>query len=158
MSPHGLSLATGMNIKQATEFVDKYRETRKPIFDYMSKLLGESRESGFVGTLYGRRRPTPDLKSSNFIVRSSAERATINFPIQGTESDIMKLAMVKLSEKLDEGSAIVLQIHDSIIIETNSGDAEELAELAKNLMENVAPEVDVELKVDYSIATTWDKL
>ena len=158
MSPHGLSLATGMNIKQATEFVDKYRETRKPIFDYMSKLLGESRESGFVSTLYGRRRPTPDLKSSNFIVRSGAERATINFPIQGTESDIMKLAMIKLSEKLDEGSAIVLQIHDSIIIETNSENADHLAELAKNLMEGVAPEVDVELKVDYSIATTWDKL
>ena len=70
----------------------------------------------------------------------------------------MKLAMIKLSEKLDEGSAIVLQIHDSIIIETNLENAELLAEMAKNLMESVAPEVDVELKVDYSIATTWDKL
>lgn len=158
MSPHGLSLATGMNIKQATEFVDKYRQTRKPIFDYMAQLLVESRESGFVQTLYGRRRPTPDLKSSNFVVRSGAERATINFPIQGTESDIMKLAMIKLSEILGAESKIVLQIHDSIIIEANIEDAQDLADSAQTIMENIAPEIDVQLKVDYSIATSWDKL
>jgi DNA polymerase-1 len=158
MSPHGLSQATGMNIVDATTFVNKYRETRAKIFKYMDGVLEQSRKEGFVSTYYGRRRPTPDLLSSNFQVRSAAERATINFPIQGTESDIMKMAMIEIDKIISDDDKVVLQIHDSVILEVPENSAEALALKLQKIMEDIAPEMNIKLKVDYTIAPTWDKL
>ncbi len=82
-------------MKQAKNFIDKYFELRKPLLEYMNYLKEKARTDGYVETLFGRRRPTPDIHSSNFIVRQAAERAAINMPIQGTEADLMKMAMIE---------------------------------------------------------------
>src|SRR5690606_34272001 len=95
MSPHGLAMNTGMSLVQAKEFIDQYFELRAPIRKFIDDTLQKARTEGYVETYYGRRRPTPDITSSNFMVRSAAERAAANMPIQGTEADLMKRAMLK---------------------------------------------------------------
>ncbi len=160
MSPHGLSVASSLTNEQANEFITKYKALRKPLFDYMEQVKVQAREDGYVATLLGRRRPMPDIKSSNFIVRQSAERAAINMPIQGTEADLMKLAMIKVQEILLTDfpeSKMLLQIHDSILVECPTKDAERIAELLKNTMENVY-KLPVHLTVDVSIGDNWGEL
>lgn len=158
MSPHGLSVATGMNIAQAKHFIDKYFELRKPILEYMNSLKEKARKDGYVETLFGRRRPMPDIHSSNFIVRQAAERAAINMPIQGTEADLMKMAMVAVEEKI-KGSECrqLLQIHDSILIECPEGEGERVADLLKDTMENIY-KLPVKLTVDTSVGKNWGEL
>ena len=117
MSPHGLSVATGMTRDQASSFIEKYFELRKPLLGYLDGLKKQAKEEGYVETLFGRRRPMPDIKSSNFMVRSAAERAAMNMPIQGTEADLMKMAMIAVDKKLDNDCHQLLQIHDSILVE-----------------------------------------
>ncbi len=158
MSPHGLSAATGMDFVAAKHFIDKYFELRKPLLDYMNSLKEKAHKDGYVETLFGRRRPTPDVNSANFIVRQAAERAAINMPIQGTEADLMKLAMVTLDEKLAGGRAKqLLQIHDSILVECPESEAETIAAMLKNVMESVH-ELPVKLTVDTTIGKNWGEL
>jgi DNA polymerase-1 len=158
MSPHGLSVATGMNIAQAKSFIDKYFELRKPILEYMNSLKEKARKDGYVETLFGRRRPMPDIHSSNFIVRQAAERAAINMPIQGTEADLMKMAMVAVQDKLAGTKCKqLLQIHDSIVVECPESEAEKTAELLKNTMENIY-KLPVKITVDTSIGKNWGEL
>lgn len=159
MSPHGLSAATGMTFKAAKEFIDKYFELRKPLLDYMNSLKEKARTDGYVETLFGRRRPMPDIKSSNFMVRQGAERAAMNMPIQGTEADLMKLAMIKSAEYLDAkpDCQLLLQIHDSILVECPEGEADEVARQLKEIMENVY-KLDVKLTVDTEIGKNWGEL
>lgn len=158
MSPHGLSVATGMNIAQAKHFIDKYFELRKPILEYMNSLREKARKDGFVETLFGRRRPMPDIHSSNFIVRQAAERAAINMPIQGTEADLMKMAMVAVDKKLAGTECRqLLQIHDSILVECPETESERVAELLKETMENIY-KLPVKLTVDTGIGKNWGEL
>jgi DNA polymerase-1 len=168
MSPHGLSVATGMTVMAAKAFIDKYFELRKPILDYINSLKEKARNDGYVETLFGRRRPTPDIKSSNFIVRQAAERAAINMPIQGTEADLMKLAMVHAQNALEQNEAwstkpdnerpkMLLQIHDSILVECQADDAPAVSDLLKRTMENVY-KLPVKLDVDVTTAQTWGDL
>jgi DNA polymerase-1 len=158
MSPHGLSVATGMTIAAAKTFIDKYFELRKPILDYMNHLKDVARKDGYVETLFGRRRPTPDVHSSNFIVRSAAERAAINMPIQGTEADLMKMAMIEVYKKLQGSeSKLLLQVHDSLIIECPDDQAEKISEMLKETMEHVY-ELPVKLSVDVSTGKNWGEL
>lgn len=160
MSPHGLSSATGMTHEQAVAFIDKYKQLRQPLFDYMDHLLEQARVDGYVETLFGRRRPMPDITSSNFMVRQGAERAAINMPIQGTEADLMKLAMIKVDKLLSEQfprSRMLLQIHDSILLECPASDAAAVAELLKHTMQEVYT-LPVRLDVDVTIAANWGEL
>ncbi len=158
MSPHGLSIATGMTLSAAKTFIDKYFELRKPLLDYMNHLKELAHKQGYVETLFGRRRPTPDVHSSNFIVRQAAERAAINMPIQGTEADLMKLAMVQLDEKLKGTKAKqLLQIHDSILVECPEEDSEKIAKILKETMENVH-KLPVNITVDTTIGKNWGEL
>ncbi len=157
MSPHGLSIATGMTITAAKDFIDKYFELRKPILTYMDGLKDKARKDGYVETLFGRRRPTPDIHSKNFVVRSSAERAAINMPIQGTEADLMKMAMVAVDAVLPDGAKQLLQIHDSILVECSESDGELVAKLLKDTMEGIH-KLPVKLTVDTSIGTNWGEL
>lgn len=158
MSPHGLSIATGMNMVQAKSFIDKYFELRKPILDYMNSLKEKARKDGYVETLFGRRRPMPDIHSSNFIVRQAAERAAINMPIQGTEADLMKMAMVAVQDKLAGTDCMqLLQIHDSILVECPEPEGERIAELLKETMEGIYT-LPVKLTVDTSIGKNWGEL
>ncbi len=158
MSPHGLSVATGMTRERASDFIKKYFELRKPLLDYMNELKDSARAEGYVETLFGRRRPMPDIKSSNFVVRQAAERAAINMPIQGTEADLMKMAMIEVDKKLATMEAKqLLQIHDSILVEAPQAEAKRVAEILKETMEGVY-KLPVELKVDVSSGKNWGEL
>jgi DNA polymerase-1 len=157
MSPHGLSIATGMTFVEAKHFIDKYFELRKPIRDYIDQTIEKARQDGFVETLFGRRRPTPDLASSNFAVREAAKRAAQNMPIQGTEADLMKLAMLRAEENLDGLGQQILQIHDSILVETPAVNAEKVAAILKETMETIHT-LPVALRVDTKIGQTWGEL
>ncbi|MBC7546886.1 DNA polymerase I [Candidatus Saccharibacteria bacterium] len=160
MSPHGLSIAANMTREQAVTFIDRYKDLRRPLFDYMDRLLVQAREDGYVETLFGRRRPMPDILSSNFMVRQGAERAAINMPIQGTEADLMKLAMINVEKSLQDEypqSKMLLQIHDSILIECPAADADAVAKLLKDEMEQVY-NLPVRLDVDVTIADNWGAL
>lgn len=158
MSPHGLSAATGMNLFEAKNFINRYFELRSPIRKYIDDTLARARTDGYVETMYGRRRPTPDILSSNFMVRQGAERAAANMPIQGTEADLMKLAMLEVDRRLDGMGEQILQIHDSILIEAPKENADKIAALLKDVMEGIAPDLGIKLKVDVSIGTDWGQL
>lgn len=158
MSPHGLSAATGMNFTEAKLFIDRYFELRSPIRKYIDDTLANARTNGYVETYFGRRRPTPDIHSSNFMVRAGAERAAANMPIQGTEADLMKLAMIEVDQKLNGLGKQILQIHDSILIEAPIKNADKIAELLRSVMENIAPDLGIKLKVDVSIGKNWGEL
>jgi DNA polymerase-1 len=160
MSPHGLAVAAGMSFEQAKHFIDRYKELRKPLFDYIDRIKEFARKESYVETIFGRRRPMPDIHSSNFMVRQGAERAAINMPIQGTEADIMKLAMVKVDEMLaaqHNDCHQLLQIHDSIVVECPEAVADRVAKLLKDTMEGVY-ELPVKLTVDVSIGSNWGEL
>lgn len=157
MSPHGLSVATGMSPADAKKFIDRYFELRKPLLDYMEHLREQAKEQGHVETMFGRRRPTPDVQSSNYVVREAAFRAAINMPIQGTEADLMKMAMIALDEKLDDDCKQLLQIHDSILVECPEGKAEATGKLMKDTMEHIY-KLPVNLDVDISTGKTWGEL
>lgn len=158
MSPHGLSVATGMGLAQAKNYIDHYFEIRSPIREYIDKTLEKAKVDGYVETYYGRRRPTPDINSSNFIVRESARRQAANMPIQGTEADLMKLAMIKIDEMIEGIGMQILQIHDSVLVECPKEHSEKIATVLKDVMENIAPDLPVKLKVDISIGLNWGDL
>jgi DNA polymerase-1 len=158
MSPHGLSTATGMTFGEAKKFIDEYFELREPIRQYINSTLEHARINGYVETYFGRRRPTPDVLSSNFMVRSAAERAAVNMPIQGTEADLMKFAMIEIDKQLQGLGEQILQIHDSILVECPLENADKVAELLKEILENIAPELGVKLKVDVAIGKNWGEL
>jgi DNA polymerase-1 len=158
MSPHGLSAATGMNLFEAKKFIDRYFELRSPIRTYIDDTLARARTDGYVETYFGRRRPTPDIQSSNYMVRAGAERAAANMPIQGTEADLMKLAIIEVDQKLDGMGKQILQIHDSILIEAPVEHADKIAELLRSVMEGIAPDLGIKLKVDVSIGKNWGEL
>ena len=117
-------------------------------------------EQGYVETLFGRRRPMPDIHSSNFAIRSAAERAAINMPIQGTEADLMKLAMIKCEQMLvaqHNDCRQLLQIHDSILVECPTEVAETVAKKLQTIMQEVY-ELPVRLDVDIAIGDNWGQL
>lgn len=158
MSPHGLSVATGMSVVDAKKYIDQYFELRAPIKRYIDSVLEKAKIDGYVETYFGRRRPTPDINSSNFLIREAARRQAANMPIQGTEADLMKLAMLKIDESLDGLGEQILQVHDSVLIECPKDNAKRVAETIKHVMEGVAPELAVKLKVDLSIGENWGEL
>jgi DNA polymerase-1 len=168
MSPHGLAIATGMSFVEAKKFIDKYFELRAPIREYIDNTVKKALDDGYVETIFGRRRPTPDLKSSNFAVREAAKRAAMNMPIQGTEADLMKLAMLKVEKVLANQSKSgdntatplgeqILQIHDSILVECPEANVEKVAKLLKETMESIHP-LPVHLIADITTGHNWGEL
>lgn len=158
MSPHGLAVATGMTFGDAKEFIDRYFASRQPLVDYIAKLKKQAKDVGYVETLFGRRRPTPDVHSSNFIVRQAAERQAVNMPIQGTEADLMKMAMITVDRHLPNDCVQLLQIHDSILVECPETRAEEVETLLKDIMENIYPKLGIALSVDVHTGKNWGEL
>jgi DNA polymerase-1 len=167
---HGLSAGTGISYAEAKQFIDKYFEVRPNLKGMIEKFREQALNRGYVETLLGRRRPTPDAKSSNFVVREAAFRAAINMPIQGTAADLTKLAMIRVQSRLSEefGSTryddhtgapqMLLQIHDSIMVECNDADAEQVGTIMKDVMEQVYPELGVNLRVDVATGKAWGDL
>ena len=158
MSVKGLSEAAKMPIGEAKAFIDNYFNLRAPIKQKLDDILRQAREEGFVETFYGRRRPTPDVKSPNFVIREAAKRAAENMPIQGTEADLMKRAMIKVAAKLPEGANLIMQVHDSLIVECDSNQKSQVTTILKQEMESVAPELPVKLAVDVTAGQNWGEL
>lgn len=160
MSAHRLASELKINFAEAKSFIDNYFEVRKPIQIFINKTIKQAEEQGFVETLFGRRRPTPDVKSSNFMIRESAKRAAANMPIQGTEADLMKRAMIEVDKKITQAGLgeQILQIHDSILIEAPIENAEQVSKILREIMEQVYPELDIPLKVDIKIGKSWEAL
>jgi len=158
MSPHGLAANTGMTFIEAKKFIDEYFELRAPIRKFIDDTLEKARVEGYVETYFGRRRPTPDVNSSNFMVREGAKRAAANMPIQGTEADLMKMAMIEVDKKLGDLGEQILQIHDSILVECPAENADKVSEILKTTMENVYPDLGINLRVDVSVGKNWGEL
>jgi DNA polymerase-1 len=157
LSTHGLVAATGMSYPQAKEFIEKYFEIRPKLSKYIESVKEQAKKDGYVENLLGRRRPTPDVHSSNFMVREGAYRAAVNMPFQGTAADIMKLAMIAVDKELDDDCLQLLQIHDSILVECPKEKADKVAKLLKDTMEEVY-KLPVKLTVDTTIGKTWGEV
>ena len=155
---HGLSEGTGISYAEAKTFIDKYFEVRPALRGMIDAFKDQAKNRGYVETLLGRRRPTPDAQSSNFMVREGALRAAMNMPIQGSAADLTKMAMTAIEPKLPKGAFQIMQIHDSIMVECKESDAEAVAEMMKETMEAIYPELGVNLKVDVSIGKNWGEL
>lgn len=160
MSAHGLSQATAMTFTQAKDFIEKYKAVRRPLFNYLDELVKKAQQDGYLETMFGRRRYFPDINSSNFVLRQAAIRAAINMPIQGTEADLMKMAMVDIQKeflKLHNDCNILLQIHDSILAECPTGVSESVANIIKDKMENVY-KLPIKLDVAVKIGHNWGEV
>ena len=158
MSPHGLSEVTDMTVTEAKDFIDRYFALRQPIRNFLESTVEQAKKTGYVETLFGRRRATPDINSSVYFVREAAKRATANMPIQGTEADLMKLAMLKIDAELGDIAPQILQVHDSIMVECDPRNLEEVSQKMRNIMENIYPKLGVKLKVDIKSGKNWSEL
>ena len=157
ISSFGLSEGLSITRKEATEYIDKYFETYPGVKLFLDKLVTDAKETGYAVSMFGRRRPVPELKSSNFMQRSFGERVAMNSPIQGTAADIMKIAMIRVDRALKKQglqSKIVLQVHDELLIETR---LEELDQVKKLLVEEMksAASLAVPLEVDANVGESW---
>ena len=158
MGPHALAANTGMTFFEAKKFIDLYFKLRAPIRKFIDDTLEKAKTEGYVETFHGRRRPTPDVNSSNFMVREAGKRAAANMPIQGTEADLMKLAMIAVDEKMGELGVQILQIHDSILIECPEDNADKIGTILRETMESIAPDLPIKLKVDVSVGKNWGEV
>jgi len=159
MSDFGLAWRMGMARDVAAQFIDEYFKRYALVRRYVMETKAFALEQGYVETLLGRRRYIPDMASSNGAVRNAAERMAINMPVQGTAADIMKIAMVKVHDRLrDAGWArAVLQVHDELVFEVDRARADDLAELVREEMANAYP-LDVPLVVDVRTGDNWDEM
>jgi len=156
--PHGLAAGTGMSYAEAREFIARYFEIRPKLKTYLEGLREQAVKKGFVESLLGRRRPTPDAQSSNHMVRETALRQAVNMPLQGTAADLTKLAMVRVDPLLPEGAKMLLQIHDSLMVECKKDQADKVGQILKETMEDIYPNLGVKLKVDISVGENWGEL
>ncbi len=141
ISDFSLSQDIGVARWEAKEYMEKYFATYSGVHDYMTDIIQKAKADGYVATLFGRRRWLPELKSSNFNLRSFGERVALNMPIQGTAADIMKLAMLHVAQRLKEEkleARLVLQVHDELIVECPAGETEQVKMLLTEEMESVA--------------------
>lgn len=160
ISDYGLSQNLNISRPEAKEFINRYFEMYPAVNQYMKEIVEKAREDGYVSTLFHRRRYLSDITASNFNIRSFAERTAINSPIQGTAADILKIAMIRLQEAIDqEGlqARILLQVHDELILEAPSEEMERLSDLVPEIMEN-AVSLDVPLEVDFNQGSNWYEL
>ena len=157
ISAFGLSEDLSISRKEALEYINKYFETYPGVKAFLDEQVALGKEHGFVTTMFGRKRPIPELKSANFMQRSFGERVAMNSPIQGTAADIMKLAMISVDRELRRRnlkSRIVLQVHDELLVETCKEEAEEVTELLTGLMKHAA-DLQVALEVEAHTGDNW---
>jgi len=157
ISSFGLSERLTIGRKEAKELIDDYFKTYPGVKRYMDESIRKAREQGYVTTMFGRRRYLRDIHSRNQVVRGNAERNAINAPLQGTAADIIKIAMVRIHEKMRSEnfvSKIILQVHDELIFEVVPGELEELREMVIYEMSGAA-KLDIPLKVDWGTGKNW---
>jgi DNA polymerase-1 len=157
LSEYGLSRETGIPRKEAAAFLQAYNKTYADLYDYMERTREEVRARGYVTTLLARRRYVPEVYSATRSVREAAERAAINMPVQGTQADLIKIAMVRLFGRMQaEGlrSAMILQVHDELVFRVPKDELARMAELACETMEH-AMTLDVPIRVDVHVGKNW---
>ena len=160
LSAHGISRQTDLTQKEGKEFIDIYFEKYPGILNYLEDVKKTCRETGYVETILGRRRYFPDVNSSNFRVRSQAERAAINMPIQGTAADIIKVAMIQIQNKIEEtklNSKMILQVHDELIFEVPRNEIE----VMESILEEIMPysiSLNVPLGIEIKKGISWGSL
>ena len=157
ISDFGLAKQLDVGRKEAAGYIDSYFERYTGVKKYMEDIVAKAREQGYVSTLMGRRRYLPEIRSSNFNLRSFAERTAINTPIQGTAADIMKKAMIAVQRELDKAqckSRILLQVHDELVLEVTADEKEQVAQLVRTAMEGAAS-LDIPLLADVNCGRDW---
>jgi len=160
MSAYGLSKELGISTRQAQEMIDRYFLKYQGVRRYIEETLAEARRLGCVTTLFNRRRHIEDIKSANRAVRQFAERTAINTPIQGTAADLIKLAMIRIDERLRQermGSRMILQVHDELVFEVPPGESDRLKGMIREIMEGVMT-LKVPLLVQISEGDNWADL
>ena len=157
ISEFSLAEDIGVSRYEAKAYIENYLNTYRGVRDYMKQVVEQAREQGCTQTLYGRRRYIPELKSSNFNIRSGAERIALNTPIQGTAADIIKLAMIRVEQALEEAfpeAKLLLQVHDELIVECPEEQAEQVAQLVSQQMQSAAA-LSVPLTAEANIGKSW---
>jgi DNA-directed DNA polymerase len=157
ISAFGLSEDLSISRKEALDYINNYFKIYGGVKKFLDKQVADAKEKGFVKTMFGRIRPIPEIKSSNFMTRSFGDRVAMNSPIQGSAADIMKISMLKVDEALKESgydANIVLQIHDELLIEVKEDEAEKVSKLVEKTMKE-AVSLKVPLEVDAHIGKTW---
>jgi len=157
MGPARLARDTGLSVIEARSFIERYFESFPQVRGWIDQTLEEARQRGYVETLCGRRRRTPDIESTNSRIRSAAENAAVNTPIQGSAADIIKLAMIALEARLADSplaSSMLLQVHDELVLEVPEAELEPAREMVRECMEGAA-ELRVPLKVDFGWGDNW---
>ena len=157
ISSFGLSQDLNLSKKEAQQYIEDYFVTYPGIKGFLDGAVKNAKEKGYSETLYARRRPIPELKSSNFMQRSFGERVAMNAPIQGTAADIMKIAMIRVRDALREAnleSRILIQVHDELLLEVKESEKEQVREILKGEMERAA-DLSVRLEVDLHTGENW---
>jgi DNA polymerase-1 len=158
---YGLSRLLDIDVEQSSKYINDYFEIYPGVEEYMKTTENEAREKGYVQTMFGTTRNVAGMRSKNRRISSSASREAINMPIQGTEADIMKYAMIKLQKLIDEKyekkAYMLIQIHDEILFEVERSEVDKFQEDAKDIMIN-AVKLDVPLKTHISVGNSWAEL
>jgi DNA polymerase-1 len=160
MSPYGLANELGVEPKVAAAYIDEYFKRYQGVKTYLDGILTEAKKNGYVTTLYNRRRYLPEIKSSNRAARQFAERTAINTPIQGTAADLIKIAMNRIYRRIrDENlkAKLIMQVHDELVLEAPTDEAEQVQRMVKEEMEGVIDMV-VSLKVSVARGKNWDEI
>jgi DNA polymerase I len=154
-TPFGLSKQLGIDRKEAELYIRAYFERYAGVRRFIDTTIAEVRRNGVVLTMFGRRRPIPDMNSRNVTARNFAERTAVNTPLQGTAADIIKLAMIRIAEKLRGKQArMLLQVHDELVFEAPPDEVDEIRTMVKSEMENVR-KLDVPMLVDVGVGDNW---
>jgi len=157
ISAFSLSQDIKVSVSEAKQYMESYLEKYSGVRDYMQKIVEKAKADGFVATEYGRRRALPELKSSNFNLRSFGERVALNMPIQGTAADIMKIAMIRVHKALKEAkleAKLILQVHDELIVECPENEAEQVMEILVREMSSAAS-LSIPLTAEAKIGKSW---
>jgi DNA polymerase-1 len=157
LSAYGLSAQIGVHPKEAQKYIDAYFKRHSGVKAYIERTLDEVREKGYAVTIFGRKRPIPELNSDNKVTRSLGERLAVNTPIQGSAADLIKVAMINLYRRLKveaPNAKMILQVHDELVVEAPAGDADKIKAIVKEEMEN-AVRLDVPVKVDVGSGPDW---
>ncbi len=159
MGSFGLASRTGISVAEAKEFIEKYFEQFAGVKKYMDETLRVARETGYVETLFGRKRYIPDLNASNFQLRSAAERMAVNMPIQGTAADLMKMAMIAVYENIKDTKdvKIIMQVHDELVLEVKKGLEDEISEMLVETMVGVV-QLKVPVEVSVGVGRRWGEI
>jgi DNA polymerase-1 len=160
MGEFGLAQGTGLSREEAARFISAYFEKYEGVKEYLAATRRQAWAEGYVQTLLGRRRYIPEIYSSSPRIRSAAERMAVNMPVQGTASDIIKVAMIRLHAQMDERglrSKMILQVHDELLFEVPGAELEEMKALVKETMSQ-AVELSIPLKVDLKVGKNWGEL